>query len=943
MTKLSRLLVAALLGVAVTPLTAAERPNDNRFSVVQLTAPDSLNEPMAFEVASDGRVFIIERRGGIKVFNPLLQAVAPVGRLVVNNEAEVGNGEQGLVGMTLDPKFDDNGWMYLYYYHPSEAKAVVSRWDIVDDVLVANSETVMLEWPAQRETCCHTGGGMAWDADGNLFITVGNNRGNNMAAHTDERPGRASWDDQGGAANTNSLEGKILRIHPELDGSYTIPEGNLFPVGTPKTRPEIYTMGHRNAWRVAVDSETGYIYWGEVGPDARQNSEIGPMGYDEFNQAKGPGFFGWPYFVGESAFPLYDYETRTPGEFKDRNRPLNQSVNNTGLVELPAMSPSFVYYPYEASELFPELETGGRSATGGPVYHRADFQSPDRPWPAYFEGKWLISELSRRMILAVEMDADGNYVGMERLFPSYRPVEPIDMKFGPSGDLYVLEYGGRWFRGSPEAKLSRIEFEAGNRAPIAVASADKVGGIPPFKVQLSSAGTEDYDGDDLVYRWDVVDIAGNTQKFTERNPEVTLDSVGAYTATLTVSDPSGESSSQSVKVVSGNLPPTLAVSVSGNDSFYFPGEPIKYAVSVDDAEDGSVADGGIDADQVGLTIDYAAADFDLAVFDNLSADTDPAAAAFPVAASLMVKGKCQSCHLPNAKLVGPSFLQIAEKYQGDSEAEAFLVNKIVSGGVGVWGQVPMPPNHSINQTEAAAILKYVFSLAGSADDRRPLSGEYVAQVPEGGQGGSFILRAVYRDRGDEIAPPLAGQAIKVLRSPSLTVASADERKDVSGGRFSTAKRNGYLGFKSLDLTGIKSLEIGAFAMAFGGQTHKGGTIEVRADSPDGPLIGSATVDAPQPNVGRGGRGGGNQRPQRNNQARQNTGPDDRPAAPAQRPQRQNRRGGRGFGRAPLRINLESVTGREDLYLVFKNDQAADDDNLMAVTSITLSTQAGDGQ
>ena len=77
-----------------------------------------------FEVASDGRTFIIERRGGIKLFDPLTQGVKPVGMLGVNTEVEVGNGEQGLVGMSLDPKFDENGWMYLYYFHPVEAKTI---------------------------------------------------------------------------------------------------------------------------------------------------------------------------------------------------------------------------------------------------------------------------------------------------------------------------------------------------------------------------------------------------------------------------------------------------------------------------------------------------------------------------------------------------------------------------------------------------------------------------------------------------------------------------------------------------------------------------------------------------------------------------------------------------------------------------------------------------
>ncbi|MDA7866522.1 PQQ-dependent sugar dehydrogenase [Verrucomicrobia bacterium] len=906
----------------------SERPDTNRFTVVQLTPPDTLNEPMMFEVATDGRTFIIERRGGIKLFDPLTQNVKPVGMLGVNTEVEVGNGEQGLVGMSLDPKFDENGWMYLYYFHPVEAKAILSRWEIREDVLVANSERIMLEWPAQREICCHTGGGMAWDSDGNLYLTVGNNRGNNIPAHTDERPGRENWDDQSGSANTNSLEGKILRIHPEEDGSYTIPDGNLFPVGTPKARPEIYTMGHRNAWRVTVDSKTGFMYWGEVGPDARQDSEMGPKGWDEFNQARDPGFFGWPYFVGESSFPLYDYETKTPGPLKDKGRPLNESPNNTGLVELPPMAPSFVYYPYEFYDKFPELGTGGRSATGGPIYRRADFSDPIRPWPSYFEGKWLASELSRRMIFAVEMDEGQNYKGMERLFADYRPVEPIDMKFGPSGDLYVLEYGGRWFRSSPDAKLSRIEYEAGNRAPIVVASADKVGGIPPFKVSFSSIGTEDYDGDPLSYRWDVVDLAGNTRTFDSPNPTVELDLMGAYTATLNVSDPSGATVSETVKVVSGNEPPTVAVHLHGNETFYFPGEAFDYSVDVEDNEDGSLKDGDIDAEHVVLTIDYAAADFDLSIFEGLNADSDPAAAAFPVAAALMVKGKCVSCHLPTTKLVGPSFLEVASKYQNDPEAAEFLVQKIVSGGVGVWGAVPMPPNFSVSETEAAAILKYVFSFAGSSGEKLPLAGSYTPTVPQGGEGGSFIVRAVYRDQGEEIAPPLASQEIKVLRSPVLAIASADVSEKVeTGRRGASVVHSAFLGFRDIDMTGVNRLEIGAFAMSFA--NHKGGDIEIRVGSPTGPVIGKTTVSLaePTPRGQRGRRGGGN--------AARSV--DDTP--PASETERPRRARGRRFGPPPASVAIESVSGREDLFLVFQNPGAAEDEALMSVSSITLSRSA----
>ena len=592
------------------------------------------------------------------------------------------------------------------------------------------------------------------------------------------------------------------------------------------------------------------------------------------------------------------------------------------------MAPSFVYYPYEFYDKFPELGTGGRSATGGPIYRRDDFSDPIRPWPSYFEGKWLASELSRRMIFAVEMDEDQNYKGMERLFADYRPVEPIDMKFGSSGDLYVLEYGGRWFRSSPDAKLSRIEYEAGNRAPRVVASADKVGGIPPFKVNFSSEGTEDYDGDRLSYRWDVVDLAGNSRSFEDPNPTVELDFMGAYTATLSVTDPSGATVSDTVKVVSGNEPPRVAVTVHGNESFYFPGEPFEYSVDVEDNEDGSVKGGDIEPDQVALTIDYAAADFDLSIFDSLAADSDPALAAFPVAAALMVKGKCVSCHLPATKLVGPSFLQVAEKYQNDPEAAEFLVRKIVSGGVGVWGAVPMPPNFGVTETEAAAILKYVFSLGDTSSEKLPLAGSYTPTVPEGGEGGSFIVRAVYRDQGEEIAPPLASQEIKVLKSPRLAIASADVLEGVETGRRGASVGHGaHVGFRNIDMTGVKSLEIGAFAMGFA--NHKGGDIEIRIGSQIGPVIGKTSVPLAPPNRGgqRGRRAGGNV-------ARS---VDDTP--PVNATERPRRARGRRFGPPPASVAIESVTGHEDLFLVFQNSATEKDETLMSVSSITLSRSA----
>src|SRR6185312_2518844 len=104
------------------------------------------------------------------------------------------------------------------------------------DALDLSSKKVMLEVATQRDQCCHTAGSIAFDAQGNLYLSTGDNTSPRATGYApiDERAGRSPWDAQKSSGNTNDLRGKIIRIHPEPDGTYTIPDGNLFPKGTPK-------------------------------------------------------------------------------------------------------------------------------------------------------------------------------------------------------------------------------------------------------------------------------------------------------------------------------------------------------------------------------------------------------------------------------------------------------------------------------------------------------------------------------------------------------------------------------------------------------------------------------------------------------------------------------------------------------------------------------------
>ena len=900
------------------------KPDESRFTPVVLA--ENLDEPMAFEVLPDGTSYIVERKGNLKKYNPStkttdLIATIPVNTKYVSAEGVSREAEEGLMGMTLDPNFSKNHWIYLYYADPTEKKHVLARWDLIDNQLVDKSKKIVIEVGTQREVCCHTGGGMVWDKSGNLYLTVGNNTGNQQAAQTDERPGRSSWDDQGHAGNTNDLRGKILRIHPEADGTYTIPDGNLYPKGTPQTRPEVYSMGHRNPWRISIDSKTGYVYWGEVGPDAGEDSEIGPRGYDELNQARKPGNFGWPWFVGDNqAFPVFDYATNKPLEKKDPLKPVNKSPNNTGLKDLIPVAPNFIYYPYGVSEKFPLVGSGSRSATGGPIYHRSDFKNPKRPWPAYYEDKWLAADFSRGWIMAITMNAQGDYESMERVLPSYHPVQPIDIKFGPDGDLYILEYGSNWFRKSDNSRLVRIEYNGGNRKPIVEVSADQKGGQIPFQTVLSSKGTKDLDGDALKYSWKITGAGAAPKIYTTENPTVKFDKAGVYTAALTVTDAKGASNSRSIQIIAGDEPPKVAIAIDGNKTFFFPGKPIPYTVNVTDKEDGSVVDGKIKPAQVAVSIDYTAEGFDYAEVTQNQRSVD-ASTQFAVAQILIGQSDCKVCHQPNTKSVGPSFADVSNKYKGQAGAINQLVKKVLEGGSGVWGEVAMAAHPALPVADAEVIVKYILNSTDKTLSTLPLQGDYTAQIPTGDNGkGSVLIRAAYSDRPVKNLPAQTAEEMIVLRSPELNGAEAPISKGVemkalgvAGLGFSVVGyANSYIAFQAIDLTDIEKMVFDASAQQREGSV--GGKIEIRLDSPTGAIIGEQRVDvAPPVDIAK---------------VMAEMESEKKNAKPGTVVKQRN-----PFARPPVEVSVANTAGKHDIYIVFKNDNAKAIEPLMSFSKI----------
>ena len=323
--------------------------------------------------------------------------------------------EWGLLGIALAPDFMQTGHIYLQYF-PSfnpqttppglgEARRIskvsrprISRFTMNLNTKQLNlaSEVRIFEYDSQIYSCCHVGGGMGFDSEGNLYVTTGDTNssqgtggysGNNpdarcpsgpavaSSAHCGPAPTFSYQDARRTAGNTNDYNGKMLRIRPNAtlaDGSsppvgvgstYTVPGGdapngpNLFDGtegGGNLTRPEIYAMGLRNPSRLSIDPLTDIPYTAWVGPDAGSPSATqGPTTYENAAQISHAGNYGWPYCMGNAQA----YRDRVPGNVLRTDSPpgyvpggpatggtegwydcsnlRNDSPNNTGLTVLP--------------------------------------------------------------------------------------------------------------------------------------------------------------------------------------------------------------------------------------------------------------------------------------------------------------------------------------------------------------------------------------------------------------------------------------------------------------------------------------------------------------------------------------------------------------------------------------------------------------------------------
>lgn len=292
------LLAASILTTQQSNAQQIVHNDTDLFDVEEVVS--ELDSPTGIAFSPDGRMFIIEKGGFAGVANAYVKVLAP-GETTPTTILELpvcSNAERGLTGIALDPDFENNQYVYLYYTYQKGECIVetkqkesttnrLSRFTLVDNRLLPESEVVLVEG-IPSVTGAHNAGGLRFGPDGKLYVGTGE--------------GESGFNSQ----HLTSLGGKILRLDPHAED--IVPPDNPFANDpNPDTRL-IWAYGLRNPYRFGIHPRTGMVLIGDVGsspPRAREEINLGRPGAN----------YGWPEVEGSTTVsgkdfvtPIYEYE-----------------------------------------------------------------------------------------------------------------------------------------------------------------------------------------------------------------------------------------------------------------------------------------------------------------------------------------------------------------------------------------------------------------------------------------------------------------------------------------------------------------------------------------------------------------------------------------------------------------------------------------------------------
>lgn len=579
------LLGAALIGVPAGNAAAVTLPSGFQEQIVF----SGLAEPTNVEFAADGRVFVAEKRGTIKVFDNLADTTPT---LFADLSPKVHNlWDRGLLGLALHPEFPAQPWVYVLYTYDAPPGQTAPYWNDNCDSMPGGSnggncvitsrlsrldasgnEQVLLSgWCQQYPS--HATGDLKFGADGMLYVSAGDGA---SFSHVDVgqlgNPPNPCGDpvDEGGALRSQSvrsasgpatLNGAVLRLNP---ANGLAAAGNPYISSPDLNKRRIVAYGLRNPFRFTMRPGTNEAWL----------SDVGWNGWEEIVRvadplATTPANFGWPCYEGAGIMSSYD----------NVNKQLCETLYPAGGDD---QTPPYFTYSHGAAIVPGEDCSGGGDSVGGLAFYPAASGS----YPAAYRSALFFSDYSRRCIWVMKPSAPGGLPSTANIEAfAQRASSPVDLAIGPGGEVYYVDLGGT---------VRRIRYFPANQPPVAVINASPIEGIAPLAVHFDASASTDADPADvgrLTYQWDftndgTLDATGVTADFIYPSQET-------YTARMRTTDTLGATDDETMIIHADGFAPTPFIDSPVATSKWTVGQVITFTGHAMDPETGPVADSGL--------------------------------------------------------------------------------------------------------------------------------------------------------------------------------------------------------------------------------------------------------------------------------------------------------------------------------------------------------------